>query len=694
MDKHKLLATLQATFAVELEEQLASLRAGLLALASDPRSVEQVAAALRAAHTIKGAARAVSANEVEERCHAIEDELGAVRDGSVEVDRALLAQLSAAIDLVEVAGTRLRLGDTSASIPLAAEALFTGDSSGMQASRLRISTVAGGSLRVSLSKLDALLARSEETSGAAARLDHRRDALEKIQAVVVEWRRTPADDAATRLAWLERELAAFTVELGRDLKALRRASDVLDLDVRSLRMSPFSDAAFGLDRGVDDAASASGTVAELVLEGAEVELDAAIVEALRAPLMHLARNAVDHGLESAEERLRVGKPAVGKVIVRAVHLGAEVEITVADDGRGVALQRVAERAREQGIAVPTGATGPLALLFRAGFSTSPTVTGVSGRGVGLDVVRSTAERLHGSVDVRSEAGRGTRFVLRLPVLLSSVKGLLVEAGGEPLVLPASNVRRVVRIAPADVRTVQGRGTLDVDGEPVGVRSLASALGLPPSAPLAHDAHALAVVVRAGDRQIAFVVDRVVSEVDAIVKALGNRIRRSRCVFGVSLLPTGKLALLLQVAWVIRAADALAVGLSVAVIPQRGARRRVLVVDDSLTTRTLERSILEAAGFEVAVAVDGADAWRLLQERGAELVVSDVEMPRMDGFGLCEAIRASVRFRDLPLVLVTALGSDRDRARGVEAGADAYLVKSAFDQTQLLTVIEQLLGGAT
>ena len=685
MDKAKLLAQLRATFAVELDEQIAALRSGLAALAAEPRSQEHVAALLRAAHTIKGAARAVSETTIEAHCHAIEDELGAVRAGMLAVDPAMLARVAATVDVVELAGARLRAADSAAT--------DAGSRSAEAVNPLaERSTLASGSLRVSLAKLDALLARSEDTVGAAARLDSRREEIRRIGAVVAGWRSDPTDDAAARLGWLERALGALDDDLARETHVLRRSSSALDDCVRSLRMSPFGHATFGLDRIVADTARTGGMLAELVIEGEAVELDATIVEALRAPLMHLARNAVDHGIEAIEERRRAGKPDVGQVTVRAVHLGAEVEIVVADDGRGVAVERVLDRARAQAIAVPAGPSGPLGLLFRPGFSTAEKVTGISGRGVGLDIVRSTTERLHGSVDVHSEPGRGTRFVLRLPVLLSSVQGLLVEAGGEPLVIPASNVRRVIRIAPGAICALEGQDTIDVDGEHLAVRSLAAALRLPPSAPLAQDAHAVAIVVRAGDRQVVLVVDRVVDEIDAVVKALGPRIRRAQCVFGASLLPSGRLALLLQVAQVIRAAEGTTVGITVVAASRPVGKRRVLVVDDSLTTRTLERSILEAAGYDVAVAVDGADAWRRLQEHGADLVVSDVEMPRMDGFGLCEAIRASKRFRDLPLILVTALGSDRDRARGVEVGADAYLVKSAFDQVQLLSTIEQLLGG--
>jgi two-component system chemotaxis sensor kinase CheA len=281
----------------------------------------------------------------------------------------------------------------------------------------------------------------------------------------------------------------------------------------------------------------------------------------------------------------------------------------------------------------------------------------------------------------------------VPLTLTTLRALLVGAGGQTLALAGTNVQKLVRIGPDDLASVAGREMLRLGDAPLPVAGLAETLGLAPRAPSGVGGRRPAVIVAAGERRMAFVVDQFVAEQEVVIKNLGSRLRRVPLVSGATILPSGQIALVLNAASVIRAALARGPAGTLAAAPAAPpapAKRRVLVADDSVTTRTLEKSILEAAGYEVLAAADGAAAWRLLQERGADLLVSDVEMPRMDGLALTEAVRASPRFRELPVVLVTARASEEDKARGARAGADAYLVKSAFDQKNLLETIAQLL----
>jgi two-component system chemotaxis sensor kinase CheA len=403
------------------------------------------------------------------------------------------------------------------------------------------------------------------------------------------------------------------------------------------------------------------------------------------------RNAVSHGVEDPAARRAAGKPERGLVTVSAEVYGDFVSVAVSDDGAGVRVGEERERARRMGLAAEDDDREALRLIFTPGFSTSRSVTEVSGRGIGLDVVSSAIEGLHGRVDVASRPGAGTRFTLTLPLTLGLVRALLVSAGGAVVAMPSASVLALRRARVDELRSAGGRDVLPFGGELVQTASLASTLGTPDEAPTSPDAKLLMVVVAAAGRVVAFTVRELLAEREVVVRPFGPRIRRLRHFSGATVLPDGRVALVLNAADAVRTALASpGQGLAGTREAQARARRRLLVADDSVTTRSLVKSILEAAGFEVVAAADGAEAWDLLRERGADLVVSDVQMPRMDGFELTEAIRASSQFRRLPVVLVTSLDSESDRLRGVEAGADAYIVKSAFDQARLLEVIGQLI----
>jgi two-component system chemotaxis sensor kinase CheA len=497
--------------------------------------------------------------------------------------------------------------------------------------------------------------------------------------------------AADHLRGLEKDLEQLAAAMAGDGRALKESADALDAEVRRVRMLPFAQACQGLDRMARDLARAGGKDVDLLLEGGDVEMDRSILEGLKDPLRHLVRNAVDHGAESADQRRSAGKPPRARVTVAASLRGSQVEVVVTDDGRGLDLDAVREQARRRKLAEPADERELARLIFLPGFSTAPLLTDVSGRGIGLDVVKSRVEGLHGTIDLASEAGRGTRFTLSVPLTLTTLRALLVAAGGQTFALADTNVRKLVRINPAEVRSVEGRPMLALGGTPLPLASLAATLGLPAHEPVGRVAKAPAVIVTAGEKRMAFVVDEFLAEQEIVVKGLGTRVRRLRHVAGATILASGRIALVLNAANLVRTALSRAPALAPAQDQATAKpKKRVLVVDDSVTTRTLEKSILEAAGYEVTVAPDGTAAWVLLQERGTDLLVSDVDMPRMDGFALTEAVRGSKRFRDLPVVLVSARETEQDRARGIAVGADAYLGKSAFDQKYLLETIAQLL----
>jgi two-component system chemotaxis sensor kinase CheA len=591
-------------------------------------------------------------------------------------------------------------------------------------------------VRVAADKLDTLLARSGELLVARRRVRARLQDLAAVREFVVrlrtEWR--PADKALGRprragaglpaearpgesaerdgvplsplprravralarmgpqLRQLEKDLERLEAVLDAETRAVRQATDALDEEVRRVRMLPFAEACQGLQRLVHDLARAGGKEAELIIDGGTVELDRSVLEALKDPLRHLVRNAVDHGIAPASDRRAAAKPAKGRITVAAVLRGAQVEVSVTDDGRGLDLEALRGQAARRQLAEPTDDHEVARLVFLPGLSTAALLTDVSGRGMGLDVVKSRVEALHGSVDVSFTPGRRTRFTLAVPLTLTMLRALLVEAGGQTFAFVATNVQKLLRMDPGQLRSVEGRTMLALGGAPLPVASLAETLGLKAAVPARAAGKPPAVIVAADEKQVVFQVDELLAEQEIVIKNLGARIRRLPHISGATILPSGRIALVLNAANLVRSALGRAALQPAAIrtTPETVARKRVLLVEDSVTTRTLEKSILEAAGYEVMAAADGAIGWQLLNERGADLIVSDIEMPRMDGFALTEAVRGSKRFRDLPVVLVTARASDADRARGGQVGADAYLVKSAFDQRSLLESIAQLL----
>jgi two-component system chemotaxis sensor kinase CheA len=504
-----------------------------------------------------------------------------------------------------------------------------------------------------------------------------------------------------RIRQFEKSLDQLATRVRSDGRQLGHSCDSLEDEVYRVRMLPFSEACAGLERAVRDVALARGKQAQLVIEGADVEVDRSVLEGLKAPLLHLVRNSVDHGVESPADRRAMTKPEVATITVSAALRGAVIEVTVADDGRGIDVARIREVAASRGGYVPSEERDLVRLLFQPGFSTARAVTGVSGRGVGLDVVQSQIEGLHGNVEVAFASGLGTRFTLRVPLTLTTIRSVLLRVNDDIFAVPTNAVRQIVRFASSDLATISGRRCLLTKSSPIPTASLGELLGRPPKPKLERGKHttgdsqtakSLGVVLHSSTESALFLIDEVIAEQDIVVKSLGSRVRRLNRVSAATLLPSGQIALLLNVPHLLR----LALGQQIHHEPEADTtapaarRKRLLVADDSMTTRMLIKTILEGADYEVVTAVDGENAWQLLPQQSFDLVVSDVDMPRMNGFDLTTAIRASKPFAQLPIVLVTARETEPDKARGLEVGANAYVTKGGFDQRALLEVISQLV----
>ena len=758
MNRDELIRRLTATFLEELAEHVSVFNAELLLLEQGPpaaRRDEAIHSLFRAAHSLKGAARAVSATGIEGLAHQVEDLLSRVRERRRELTPELFKVLFASADGFAAAGERFAAGSgNDAGLSILIEqlnaALLTPDNAlgpappslpeptprfgelpppptptfeAPEPAPVATTTHAqAGFVRIGHTRLDTLLRQSSELTITRRRFEARREELSATQEMLsrlrAEWqaggltrrrfkqrgtRELQAEVALEFPKRLERlfertdeELARICREVGRiaaalreDSNALDRAASPLEAQIHQLRLLPFAQALEGLARVVRDLAVTQQKQVQLQTLGGEIELDRAIVEGLREPLLHLVRNAIDHGIERAEDRAQTGKPARATLLISAVVAGDSLEVSVTDDGRGLDREAIRRGLRERGFRDEAGEAELWRAIFLPGFSTAKQVSAVSGRGVGLDIVKTAAERMNGSIDV-SANGVGTRFVLTLPLTLSTVRVVFVRACGEVLALPSASVELLLRVPTSELKYVADKVVISHRGAPIPAASLGSMLGLGAS-DRPSDATLCAVVLRGEGRRAALIVDEFLSEQDVVLKSLGARVQELPYVSSGTILSSGEVAMVLKPqALLLSALDLTSFSPLAARGAESRARRRLLLADDSLTTRALERSILEAAGYDVIVAVDGQNAWQLLQERGADLLLSDVEMPRIDGLTLAQTVRSSARFRDLPVILLTSRDSPEDRARGLEAGANAYLVKSTFDQTKLLQVIEQLL----
>lgn len=568
-------------------------------------------------------------------------------------------------------------------------------------------------LRVPVNRLDALYAGSGELVRTRLRMQEcsqtLRDICEKVAFWQVAWHGVEAwtararkggaapsvsvlrtiEDGATQLRELRGILEALTTRVQADDILTQSVVGRLQTLIAGVRLQPFGEICHGLERAVRDVARAGNKDVQLTILGSNVELDRSILAALRDPLVHLVRNAVDHGIETPQERARVGKLPTGRVVVEARLRGSTVEVQVSDDGRGIDLAAIRTRAASKGWPVPVDDVATAALIFKPAFSTASRVTEYSGRGVGLDVVKHDIEALNGTVDVISNTnGVGSRFVLVTPLTLSNLRALMVRHANQIYAVPSATVERAMRLKVRDIKFLGGRPLLISDGRAIPIANFGTVLTRTPATTLDEDAPAL--LLGLPPRQAIFVVEELLTELEITIQALSPRVGTSQFFSGATVLADGRIILVVNGGALVGTVVEEEAPTRMKIGTTETVRKRLLVVDDSLTVRALEKSLLEAAGYEVTVAVDGLDGWEKLQENPVDLVVSDVEMPRATGLELVRMVRESPAHKDLPLILVTSLSSEEHRAAGLRAGANAYVVKSVFDQHQLLDIIEQLL----
>lgn len=477
----------------------------------------------------------------------------------------------------------------------------------------------------------------------------------------------------------------------------RLALDELQDRTLQVRMLPLTNIFNIFPRVVRDASGASGKIVRLQTSGEDTELDKRILEQISDPLMHIIRNCVDHGIEAPSARVAAGKPEQGTIWLDAYQRGDRVEIEIKDDGAGIDPDKIRKTALEKGLFEVNDELSDedlIDLIFRPGFSTAETITEISGRGVGLDVVKSNIEKLEGFVSVESDPGVGTRFTVSLPVTLAVIKGLLVESSDSSFVIPLSSVKEMVAVPEKDIRTLGSRRGFIMRDAAIPIIDLLEYLG---GGETERAGGRSQVVVVGSDKfMLGLEVGRLLGEQEVVIKPLGVFLGSLPYIAGLTILGSGEAVVVLNI---IQLARKVKEGTPwqhkvehehQAGIPDT-RRKTVLVVEDSLVVRELQRNILETAGYDVDTAVDGADALTQLSQKPADCVVTDIEMPRMDGFDLTSAIRKAEDLRDTPVIMVTSCSNESDKKRGIEVGADAYVIKGSFDQEILLNTIERLVA---
>jgi two-component system chemotaxis sensor kinase CheA len=439
---------------------------------------------------------------------------------------------------------------------------------------------------------------------------------------------------------------------------------------------------------VHEAAARLGKKVRLVLTGGEVRLDRRVLDELRGPLLHLVRNGVDHGIEEPAVRAAAGKPEEATLEVRVDPRGDRVVFTVRDDGAGLSPERLRAVAVQRGLMTAAEAdrlsdAEAARIAFQPGVSTAAEITALSGRGVGLDVVAEAVRRLGGTVEVSFERGRGTTFALEAPLALTGTAGLLFRAAGGLGLVPLDAVESVLLVRPGEAGRLAGQAVVSVEGAQVPYVSLAQVLGVG-EGPAATET-TVALLVTSGSKRAAIAVDEILGEHPMVVASLGRRLAAVRMLAGAAVLDDGRVVSVLRPAELVAAR-------TVTEGPRQAARARIVVADDSLSTRTAAKSLLEIAGFAVLPAVDGQEALDIVREAGCDLVVSDVQMPKMDGLELTRRIKSDPRLARVPVILVTSLDAPEDRAAGLRAGADGYLVKREVARGGLLDLVRRLLPG--
>ncbi|MGI0486624.1 hybrid sensor histidine kinase/response regulator [Pantanalinema rosaneae CENA516] len=751
-------------FCLEVKAQVATLNQALLALETHVDPVEPLASLMRAAHSIKGAARIVQVEAAVKVAHLMEECFVAVQAGTIELQADDIDALLQGADLLLALADSLTLnpdavfsdhdpriqafvqamtGILTAPPVRAADSIVvpspdpvdpvvvapTVATLPVESALLSSTPLASSSLpsvtervvRVSADNLNRLMGLAGESLVEANWLQPFADSLLKLKTRQTELTHLleKLQESLSQQSLTQQSTELFSAiqlkanecrqvlgERQSELEQFSRRSanlaDRLYREVIASHMRPFGDGVQGFPRMVRDLAKQLGKQVKLEIVGKGTSVDRDILERLESPLTHLLRNAIDHGIETPEVRLAAGKPAIGTIRLEASHRAGMLLITVNDDGRGIDLELLRQDVVRKQLTTAAMAAQLTELelfdfLYLPGFSTAAQVTEISGRGVGLDVVHSIVQEMGGTLRTQAQAGQGMSFHLQLPLTLSVIRTLLVEIAGEPYAFPLTRIDQVVVLPQTDIQVAENCPYFLLDQQAIGLVTADQVLGL--NAIPSRSEHLFVVVISDRLSRYGVIVDRSLGEQRLVVRPLDPRLGKVPNISAAALMDNAAPVLIVDVEDLVRSIDnLLASGQFSQMAPQVDAaivlaHKHILVVDDSITVREMERKLLENRGYKVDVAVNGIDGWNALRTGSYNLVITDIDMPRMNGIELISQIRAHPELKTLPTIIVSYKDRETDRLQGLEVGADYYLTKSSFHDDTFLQAVIDLIGTA-
>jgi chemotaxis protein histidine kinase CheA/ActR/RegA family two-component response regulator len=731
-----------ARFVEEAREHVIKLENGIVSLEKNPADQETVNAVFRSAHTIKGSSRMMKLTPITEVAHKLEDVLGAVRDNKIKFSKPLSDVMFNAIDAISDMIEKVASGqeintDNSAlceklaitaqcdqggnmqkdsplsKLPLENGAVRGVEKESQKPAEIKTKTVSE-TMRISSDKLDELIRLMGEMVSSQNRAKHRLfdiNALESqakkniamMDRIKDKSGETLPDEMEKSAHSLLTAIHNLRLSVQNDNNVLALLTSEFQSKALRMRMVPLSLVFDSIPRMARDISASIGKKVDIIIEGEDIELDKKILDKIGDPLMHIIRNAIDHGIETVDERIKLGKPEAGAIRLSASYDAGNVLIEVKDDGNGISLHKIKDKALRKKMfnadeIEAMSESEIIDLIFQPGFSTSAIVTDVSGRGVGMDVVKKNiVEDMKGTVIVDTATGEGTSFYIRLPLTLAVLPLLLISVSGMIFAIPARYVREIIRAGEAEFMDVVDKRAIRLRNEFIPVESLNAVLMLPEiNITLRKDkigfaAGSLIIIVNAGNENLGLIVDELIDEDDMVIKPLPKHMKNISMVAGLTVSGRDEIINVLHIPAVINAVKNISGGTKHKEKKRQDKVINILVVDDSINTREIEKSILESYGYKVELAEDGVDGMAKAEKFKYDAVITDVEMPGLDGFSLTERLRGNEFYKDVPIIIVTSREKEEDKRKGIKAGADAYIVKGSFDQTNLIETLQNLIG---
>lgn len=749
---------LLADFKVEAAEHYSTITNGIINLekhySSNPKEVIEVV--FRAVHSLKGAAHAVSHPDIEKLCQSFETVISRVKQSGLALSVNLFDVLQKAISVLDLLIRDIGITQKTYDPGLLDQSVVTLDQFTNEVNPSAIyvpvqdyTNIKAGSeanlildlqnkeaipeektaiqemVKISTDKLTKLLLQAEEliTSKETFKnhtheikiLAHVYESMVKsnednLKVFINDYLKdnSHATEYIRSLKELTKKFRQLIFQLTKNAENIQRnisrTVDDMLIDIRKTLLVPFSSRIGMFSKMVRDLAREQKKEVNFIVEGDELEIDRNVLEQLKDPLIHILRNAIDHGIELPFRRIQKGKLSEGMLrLTLALTDNNQVMITITDDGEGISPDKVMASAIREGVVTVDSAAKlskkeKIALIFRSGVSTSNYITNISGRGLGMAIVAEKVSGLGGTIEIESEMEKGTRIIIYVPLTLTTFRGVLISVGGQTLMVPINVIERVIRLSNNDIYEINGQESINIDGTPVGLLRLSDVLGIEQKNDGERRNRYHALILTSAKNRLVFIVDKVISEQEGIVKPMGSQLKAIHKITGVNVLGNGQVVPVLNATEILDTAVKFKSGKLTAdelthldtITEEKNKKRKILVVEDSLTSRSLLRNLLEASGYEVQTSIDGIEALALLSSGHFDLVLSDIEMPRLNGFELTEKIRNDETLRSTPIVLITSLESKEDRQRGLDVGANAYFNKSSFDQTNLMEVISRLI----